>query len=336
MLHNPNEVSPRAPVQIGDFLIERPLGAGGMGIVYLARQLSLDRLVALKILGNSLTDPIDKARFQREAQAAAKLRHPNIATVFFIGQDHQHCYMAIEYINGVTLREVIRRTARTTKVGSSMNDFTQEASSGLSSTLERFDLPATTVDFDQSVKNAYADTLTLQAKELITTKEHVSRCCDITREAALALSYAHQQGVIHRDVKPENLMLDQDGHVHIIDFGVARFLEDTTLTYTGQLIGTPLYMSPEQITGRLELDSRTDIYSLGMVLYELLTLLPPVTAPTREGVLRSIMVKPLPPVSWKNAAVSSELEGVIHKALAKVLTTGSSQLGRLRRISRDT
>ena len=88
--------------------------------------------------------------------------------------------------------------------------------------------------------------------------------------------------MIHRDLKPDNLMLDGNGDVHVIDFGLARFFEDATLTHTGQLVGTPIYMSPEQVTGRIELDHRTDIYSLGLVLYELLTLVPPITAPTEK------------------------------------------------------
>ena len=111
--------------------------------------------------------------------------------------------------------------------------------------------------------------------------------------------------------------MDRQGKVHLIDFGVARFFEDATLTNTGALVGTPMYMSPEQVTGRLEVDHRTDIYSLGLTLYELLTLQRPITAPTREGVLRQIVTKALLPVSWLNRAVSRDLEGVVHKATTK-------------------
>ncbi len=99
--------------------------------------------------------------------------------------------------------------------------------------------------------------------------------------------------MIHRDVKPENLLLDRQGQVRLIDFGIARFFEDATVTSTGQIVGTPMYMSPEQVTGRLEIDHRTDVYSLGLVLYELLTLGRPVVAPTREGVLRHVVTKAL-------------------------------------------
>ena len=156
-----------------------------------------------------------------------------------------------------------------------------------------------------------------EAKEMVSTENYVKRCCEIIRDAAKGLQHAHAQGVIHRDIKPENLMLGRNGQVFVIDFGVARFFEDATLTNTGQLVGTPLYMSPEQVTARIELDGRTDIYSLGIVLYELLTLVPPITAPTREGVLRRIVSKPLLPVTYLNKAVPKNVENVVHKATAK-------------------
>ena len=136
-------------------------------------------------------------------------------------------------------------------------------------------------------------------------------------EAALALAHAHERGVVHRDVKPENILLDRQGRVHLIDFGVARFFEDVSLTNTGALVGTPMYMSPEQVTGRLDLDHRTDVYSLGLVLSELLTLARPIAAPTREAVLRQIVTKAMPPASWRNPALPRDLEGVLHKAAAK-------------------
>ena len=123
--------------------------------------------------------------------------------------------------------------------------------------------------------------------------------------------------MVHRDVKPENLLLDRSGKVRLIDFGVARFFEDVTITSTGQIIGTPTYMSPEQVTGRLEVDHRTDVYSLGLVLFEMLTLGRAIDAPTREGVLRHVVTKALPPVAGLNKTVSPSLMAVVHKAAAK-------------------
>ena len=304
------------PVVIGDFRIERRIGAGGMGIVYLATQMSLNRLVALKVLGDRLKRPGDKARFQREAQAVAKLKHPNIASVYFIGQDNRLCYIAMEYIDGISLREFIDRLARTTKRDSSLEELLQ-SSVRISEDLERFDTSAETVISDDSIEPDSQSALTPEAEYSISTTQHIRRCCEIVRDATDALAHAHGQGVIHRDLKPDNLMLSRGAKVHIIDFGIAKFVEDATLTQTGQLVGTPLYMSPEQVTGRINLDHRTDIYSLGLVLYELLTLVPPITAPTREGVLRKIVTKTLTPVSWQNVNVPSDLENVVHKAASK-------------------
>jgi serine/threonine protein kinase len=110
--------------------------------------------------------------------------------------------------------------------------------------------------------------------------------------------------------------LERKGTVHLVDFGIARFFEDATLTSTGALVGTPMYMSPEQVTGRFKVDHRSDIYSLGLVLYELLTLQRPITATTREGILRQIVTKAIVPVSWKNRSVSKDLESVVHKSTA--------------------
>jgi hypothetical protein len=139
----------------------------------------------------------------------------------------------------------------------------------------------------------------------------------IVRDTALALKHVHERGVIHRDIKPENILLDRQGQVHVIDFGLARFFEDTTVTHTGSLIGTPRYMSPEQVTGRLKVDHRTDIYSLGLVLYELLALRSPVAGSTQQDILRQITTKALVPVSWHSRGVPRDLEGIVHRATAK-------------------
>jgi hypothetical protein len=139
----------------------------------------------------------------------------------------------------------------------------------------------------------------------------------VAREAALALEHAHERGVIHRDIKPGNILLDGRGRPYLIDFGLARFFEDVTLTNTGSLLGTPMYMSPEQVSGRIEVDHRTDVYSLGLVMYEMLTLRRPIESPTREGVLRQVVTKPLVPLSAQNRSVPAILEGVVHKATSK-------------------
>jgi serine/threonine protein kinase len=305
-----------AGLAIGDFVIESRLGSGGMGVVYRARQKSLGRTVALKVLGHALTRGTDIARFRREAQAAAKLEHPNIARLYFVGQDGDVCYMAMEYVEGTTLRSILESLATDTGPFGKIDDVvTAERDEGNRTREIRFDEPDVG-DGVAAVQEAAAP-LTEKAAARIRTEEHIHRCCKIVMEAALALDYAHRRGVIHLDVKPDNIMLDRQGHVRIIDFGVARFFEDVTVTQTGQLVGTPIYMSPEQVAGKFKVDQRTDIYSLGIVLYELLTLLPPFLASTREALLRQILTKLPVPLDWRNAAVSSLLRDVVHKAAGK-------------------
>ncbi len=309
-----------AGVQIGDFRIEERLGAGGMGIVYRARQISLNRIVALKVLGNALTRSGDIIRFQREAQAAARLNHPNVATVHFVGQDDQVCYMAIEYIEGPSLARIIRCLATAGDPQLNLDSVVE--------TIQQAEPRAPTIRFDRTTETLGSqdavgsqeyglDEISEEAQRLAQSAAHIRRCCELVRDAAQALDHAHGKSVVHRDIKPENLLLDKDGHVHVIDFGIARFFEDATVTQTGRLVGTPMYMSPEQVTARLDVDHRTDIYSLGLVLYELLTLRPAMLAPTREGVLRNIVTKALPPVSSENPGVSQDLEAVLHKATGR-------------------
>ena len=290
-------------VRIGDFRLEKQLGAGGMGIVYQALQLSLNRVVALKVLGGSLHRQEDIARFRREAQAVAKLNHPFIASVYFVGQDQYICYMAIEYIDGMPLRSLIDRLVARSDPASGIDSILEET--------EPAESAAESIRFDElEARNSQqpvpdpsrGGTVMIPTKDYRPqcTPEHVRRCCEIVRDVALALAHAHERGVIHRDIKPENLMIDRQGKPHIIDFGVARFYEDMTLTNTGALVGTPMYMSPEQITGRIKLDHRTDIFSLGLVLYEMLTLRRPISASTREGVLRQIATKEIEPITREN------------------------------------
>jgi len=311
-------------VQIGDFRIERRLGAGSMGIVYHARQISLNRSVALKVLGQALSRGTDVARFQREAQAAARLRHPSIAQVYYIGQDRHVCFIAMELVDGISLRRVLDRLRTATADDSGLDTAVRDdLSHEPEATAIRFDIAteeltdrqeASLATLPLSDSNPY---LSPKAYELRTSKAHIRRCAKAVRDAADALAHAHDQGVVHRDIKPDNLLLDRQGQLHLIDFGVARFFEDQAVTYTGQLVGTPLYMSPEQVTGRGTVDGRTDIYSLGLVLYELLTLRPPVEATNRENLLRNIVTKELPPVAWRNVAVPEDLARIVHRATQK-------------------
>ena len=321
--HHHSGDSLESGVQIGDFRIERRIGAGGMGIVYQARQISLNRPVALKVLGQSLKRPADLARFQREAQAAARLSHPGVANIYFIGQDRHLCYLVMELVDGVSLRRVLDRLGQATEAATGLDTVAREelAHDDLAAPV-RFDQP--TEDLSKATdappgggKDPLNPYLSPQAIKLRGDGDHIRRCCELARDVAAALAHAHERGVVHRDIKPDNILLDKRGQIRVIDFGVARFFDDLSMTYTGQLVGTPLYMSPEQVTGRGAIDPRTDIYSLGLVLYELLTLRSPLDASHRENLLRSIVTKPLPPVGWRNRSIPDPLARIVHKATQK-------------------
>jgi serine/threonine protein kinase len=313
-------VNLEAGVKVGDFEILSRLGAGGMGIVYRARQLSLNRVVALKILGPALDSEEGKARFRREAQAVARLKHPGIATVHFIGQDEQACFIAMEYVDGPPLRRVLDRLASLNLPAQTIDGAVRElAMPGTppGARVERFD--ESTAAYDpppRATSPGGNDSARVDVEAVKTSPTHIRRCCEIAHDVALALAHAHEQGVTHHDIKPENILLDRDGRPHVVDFGIARFVDDLTLTSTGALVGTPMYMSPEQVTGRFEVDHRTDIYSLGIMLYEMLTLRRPIEAATREGLFRQIVAKTRPPLTRRNRAAPRDLESVVHKAIS--------------------
>jgi serine/threonine protein kinase len=309
-----------AGVRIHDFKIMKVLGTGGMGIVYLANQTSLNRLVALKVLGPTIDDPKARARFRRESRAVALLKHPGIAEVHYAGQDDALCYMATEYIEGATLRRVLDRVAAARDAPIAFDSLLHEDGNGAGRRETRFDAGPDMADDPLTLDEGEGEdawTVTPAARNVIGSKPYIRRCCLIARDAALALEHAHRKGVVHRDVKPQNLMLDRQGGVHVIDFGVARFRDDVSLSQTGALVGTPMYMSPEHISGRVNVDHRSDVFSLGIVLYEALTLRPPYSARTREGIFRQIVSKAMPPVSTWNRAVARPLEAVVHKAIAR-------------------
>jgi tRNA A-37 threonylcarbamoyl transferase component Bud32 len=193
------------------------LGRGGMGVVYKARQPKLNRLVALKLLApEKETDPQFAGRFTREAQALARLNHPNIVTVHDFGETGGQFFLLMEFVDGVSLRQLLQ----TGKV---------------------------------------------KAEEALAI---VPKICE-------ALQYAHRQGIVHRDIKPENILLDKEGRVKIADFGIAKMVGGEqaaqTITQDQQIIGTPQYMAPEQVEHPQQVDHRADIYSLGVVFYEMLT-----------------------------------------------------------------
>ncbi|MFQ6038545.1 MAG: protein kinase [Candidatus Aminicenantales bacterium] len=247
---------------IGKYRVIGVLGKGAMGIVYKALDPDIDRVVAVKTIRFDLvseeTDRDDlMTRFIREAQAAGRLVHSNIITVYDVGREEDMTYIVMQYVEGRSLQKWI--------------------ASGKHFTLE----------------------------EIL---HLMLQLCD-------ALEYAHKNGIIHRDIKPANILLDESGKPYIVDFGVAR-MEMSTITQTGTAIGTPSYMSPEQVRGQ-KIDSRSDIFSLGVILYELLTGQKPFKGESITTVIYKIINEEAPPPCQVKKDLPREFEGIIRLALAK-------------------
>jgi len=242
------------------YRLDRPIARGGMAEVFEARDLLLDRPVALKVLFAELsTNPTFVERFRREAQSAASLAHPNIVSVYDWGPANSTYFIAMELVRGTTLADLVRESGTVA--------------------------PA--------------------------------RAAVIGADVALALVFAHRHGVIHRDIKPSNVLITEDGIVKVADFGIARAItNDEDLTQTGAVLGTATYISPEQARGE-DLDGRSDIYSLGVVLYEMLTGTPPYLADTPIAVAyKHVTETPVAPRSI-NPAIPVALETIVLKCLQK-------------------
>src|SRR5262249_8969313 len=265
----PNQFPPRtvrncgsmgadSPQRLGDFELIREVGRGGMGVVYEARQVSLNRKVTLKVIwgGRGLTSKAVQ-RFRREAEAAAKLHHTNIVPVYATGEESGTHFYAMELIDGPSLDQVIKQLRQGKRVaGAERSDAPAGASEASA--------PATPLSPRLEATGPYlaepGTTATLSASSLSSDNHYFDTVARMIAEVVDALEYAHQQGVIHRDIKPSNLLLSPAGRLSVNDFGLARMLEQPGMTMTGEFVGTPAYMSPEQITaGRAPLNHRTDI-----------------------------------------------------------------------------
>jgi serine/threonine protein kinase/Tfp pilus assembly protein PilF len=340
----PAEVMPPS-AQLGDYRILREIGRGGMGVVYEAEQLSLGRRVALKVLPFAAAiDPRQRQRFQIEAQAAAQLHHPHIVPVFGVGCDQGIHYYAMQFVEGRSLAAILQElragghlhAAKPTPSRAAAPGSTEEAPSlGVEAGIDagqRF-APEAVLNprgvTSATGSDAFASPtagLSSSSHSLAHTasgSSHQDRtyCRNVARlgaDAADALEHAHDLGILHRDIKPANLLIDFHGAVWVTDFGLARFPSDLSLTATGDMVGTLRYMSPEQSLARSGIvDQRTDIYSLGVTLYELLTLRPAFNGRDHQELLRQIaMEEPIPPRRL-NPAVPRDLETVILKATAK-------------------
>ncbi|MBN1270975.1 MAG: serine/threonine protein kinase [Candidatus Aminicenantes bacterium] len=248
--------------RIGKYDVIRELGKGAMGIVYEARDPDLKRDVAIKTIRFDLFPEENQReilmkRFMNEAQAAGRLSHPNIITVYDIGRQEDMTYIVMQYIKGMSLQSIMA----------------------------------------SKKKVAYSNILNIMEK------------------ACLALDYAHEKGIVHRDIKPGNIMMSEEGEPFIADFGIAR-VETSTMTQTGTIMGTLSYMSPEQIEGK-KVDGRTDIFSLGVILYELLTGKMPFEGDNVSTTIYKIMNKEPEPLNITKKDIPSGFQHIINKALAK-------------------
>ncbi|UCG17599.1 MAG: protein kinase [Phycisphaerales bacterium] len=303
---------------IGGYRILREIGRGGMGTVYEAHQLSLDRIVALKVLGRTAGLSVSAiTRFRREAQAAAKLHHAHIVPIYAQGEEAGLHFYAMEFVQGKTVHNIICEMRGDGGGGRGTGGASpSDAGAGTEETVLLGAAPPSTEVSDEwssstrSIRRASSDV----PRGMIEFDE-IAR---YVAEVADALEYAHHNGVIHRDVKPHNLMIGEDGKIRVSDFGLARVLEQPGLTVTGEFLGSPLYMSPEQIVrGDVAVDHRTDIYSLGATLYEWLTLIPPFPGDTREQVITRIITSDVRHPRVHDHRIPVDLETICLTALEK-------------------
>jgi len=243
---------------ISHYKILEKLGEGGMGVVYKAQDIKLDRLVALKFLPKHLLcDSETKIRFEQEAKAASALDHPNICTIHEIDEVEGECFISMAYIEGESIKNLLKEK-------------------------------------------------TLSLKEVL----------DITIQVCEGLVVAHEKGIVHRDIKSDNIMLTSRGQVKIMDFGLAKLRGATKLTKTGSTLGTMPYMSPEQVQG-IEVDKRSDIFSFGVVLYEMITGQLPFKGEHEAAIIYSIINETPEPLARYKANVPERLQRLVDKTLEK-------------------
>jgi len=245
----------------GDYELLEEIGRGGQAVVYRARQKSLNRIVALKVIGfgHWETTPHLK-RFRHEAEAAASLEHPQIVPIYEIGESDGSCYFSMKFVEGGQLAEVLKRESMSTR-----------------------------------------------------------RAAELLAKIARTVHFAHQHGILHRDIKPGNILLDRQGEPHLTDFGLARLLEqESTITHSSDVLGTPSYMSPEQAAGRTkELTAATDVYSLGAVFYQMLTAEPPFAGGTTYETIRLVLESEPRNPRVRNAKIDRDLSTICLKCLEK-------------------
>ena len=318
------------PKRLGDFHILREVGRGGMGIVYEAEQISLRRRVALKVLPYAaIVDPRQLARFQNEAHAAASLRHQNIVPVFAVGCERGVHYYAMQYVDGQSLAQVVhylrsREHHVVHEPGNVADEVDGAATAPFHPQTDDNGEPQTSASeplAENRVEEVELDTAPAANLATDRSSNDLAYFFSVARlgiQAAEALDHAHARGIVHRDVKPSNLMLDTNGELWVTDFGLARLENEANLTLTGDILGTLRYMSPEQLLGqRAVVDGRADIYALGATLYEVLTLEPVWNGSNRGELTRRILSDEPRPLRHHNRRIPAELEIITLKALEK-------------------
>lgn len=300
-----------------------------MGTVYSAWQGSLQRNVALKVLAPHVASTSKAvARFRREAQAAAKLHHMHIVPIYAQGEANGSYFYAMELVEGESLHSLIMNLRSQYRPESVPDHAETVVLPQRSVTTTLLQSPGTASPSSSSVRKSGSKSKTDRAfGDESFFREAARHMADV----ADALQYAHANGVIHRDIKPHNLLFGRDGRLRVSDFGLARFAEQPGVTMTGEVLGSPLYMSPEQITGDPNaVDHRTDIYSLGATMYEWLTLTPPYPGETRERVISRILSSEPLPLRSENPAVPTDLETICLKAIDRDLNRRYQSAGELR------
>lgn len=299
--------SPQVPPrEIAGFEIREELGRGGYGAVYLARQKSLDRLVALKLLtAEKLLPPDALKRFQREAESIGKLNHPNIVSIFDFGHESNFYYIAQEFIPGITLARLISILKER---------FSHESCPGNAIASVLAEEKAKHVDWFGAV--VAKDSLGLLGS--MNGASYIVVCCHLIREIAESLAHAHARGITHRDIKPSNIIIGFDGHAYLIDFGLTKDASVFDLTGTTDFLGTIYYASPEQVdTSIAPIGPATDLYSLGITLFEFLTWTRPYQGARVEEITRKILKSDPPKPQRYNSSINRDLQTIIEKCIRK-------------------
>ncbi len=294
LLPRPAESAAGSDKSVGKHRLLRLLGAGGMGVVHLALDTALGRRVALKTLpAHAHVSAGARERFGREARAVARLHHPNMVPIFEIGEHEGAPYFTMEYVEGCTIADALAALRRAGAHPSALtpHDLLRAADIGTTASGATLAAAGAAVDYP-------------------TAAAHLALA------VADALAFVHAEGVLHRDVKPSNIMLGRDGSVRLFDFGLAHCADSAPLTLTGEFLGTPHYVSPEQARGRA-VDARTDVYGLGVTLYELLTLQPPFRGGSPQDVLRAVIERDPTRPQALNAGIPRDLASICERAIEK-------------------